>query len=348
LLNHLVPKDNQIKQQQEKIDLLQMKLNLMEKETNERTLLNSMIMEKEKSLDQLIEFDREKMDLGISRDVPENHLNGLTTDYQKTDNPFNDLLQNKLKELETDPSIDILQNKLKEFGKLRTWTTPNKDEMIQKAQEIIKLQRKQIDTSEKKLKCGRENINKNGEQLVELRQIMTECFPNGTQLNTINVQVPETFCSSAKIDLSQKEKESQIDRLIIERKSMDWFFNLDESDKHKTVQFFAQSIHNYGKFDQNVVADMEQKFKLSALQTQQLYEFVYTEKSSILPTENDLDETMIEITEIFPAIDTRDSADGKKCNTEKEKILSPEVISSISDDVLEMISKKIKEETAKK
>ena len=59
---------------------------------------------------------------------------------------------------------------------------------------------------------------------------------------------------------------------------MNWFQNLDQHDKDNVVQLLSQSIQHYGKVNEDVVKDMQQKFGIIPLQTQQLYEFLYLEK----------------------------------------------------------------------
>ena len=62
---------------------------------------------------------------------------------------------------------------------------------------------------------------------------------------------------------------------------MDWFNNLRQKDKDNAIQLLSQAIERYNGFNQDVLMDMESKFKISSAQTQQLYEFMYSKENVI-------------------------------------------------------------------
>jgi len=64
-------------------------------------------------------------------------------------------------------------------------------------------------------------------------------------------------------------------------KGMDWFNNLRQKDKDNAIQLLSQAIERYNGLNQDVLVDMESKFKISSAQTQQLYEFMYSKENFI-------------------------------------------------------------------
>jgi hypothetical protein len=60
---------------------------------------------------------------------------------------------------------------------------------------------------------------------------------------------------------------------------MEWYDNLDETDKKSLIELMSQAIQQYGGFNKNVELDMKTKFKLEDIQTQQLFVFMYQEPS---------------------------------------------------------------------
>ena len=60
---------------------------------------------------------------------------------------------------------------------------------------------------------------------------------------------------------------------------MEWFYNLDETDKKSLIELMSQAIQQYGGFNQNVELDMKTKFELEDIQIQQLFALMYQEPS---------------------------------------------------------------------
>ena len=60
---------------------------------------------------------------------------------------------------------------------------------------------------------------------------------------------------------------------------MEWFNNLDETDKKSLIELMSQAIQQYGGFNQNVELDMKTKFELEDIQIQQLFALMYQEPS---------------------------------------------------------------------
>jgi len=86
------------------------------------------------------------------------------------------------------------------------------------------------------------------------------------------------YCLMLFIIVSGMNYDQKIKESAEIKESMDWFHNLDQHDKDDAIQLLSQSIQHYGELNEDVKKDMEQKFGIEALQTQQLYEFVYLEK----------------------------------------------------------------------
>jgi len=98
----------------------------------------------------------------------------------------------------------------------------------------------------------------------------------------------EQMCTMCFIVLQTQQL---YDFLYFEKKeSMDWFHNLDEHDKDNAVQLSSQSIQHYGKINEDVAEDMEQKFGINLSQTQHLYEFLYLEKKESMDWFHNLDQ----------------------------------------------------------
>jgi len=63
-----------------------------------------------------------------------------------------------------------------------------------------------------------------------------------------------------------------------ENETMNWFYNLDKSTQDNIIELLSKSIQHYGELTEDGTRDMEEKFGIVALQTQQLYEFLYLGK----------------------------------------------------------------------
>jgi hypothetical protein len=80
--------------------------------------------------------------------------------------------------------------------------------------------------------------------------------------------------------------------LIFKEEGMDWFNNLDQENKDKAVQLLSQGIEHYNGLNQELLMDMESKFKISSAQIQQLYQFMYS-------TENVIDSIILKLAKIL-------------------------------------------------
>jgi len=74
--------------------------------------------------------------------------------------------------------------------------------------------------------------------------------------------------------------EIEIKDLDAEEARMDWFNNLDQLDKDNAIQLLSQGIQQYNGLRQDLLEDMETKFRIIPAQTQQLYEFLYSTKNT--------------------------------------------------------------------
>jgi hypothetical protein len=64
---------------------------------------------------------------------------------------------------------------------------------------------------------------------------------------------------------------------MCEGHQMEWFDNLDETDKKSLIELMSQALQQYGGFNKNVERDMKTKFELEDIKTQQLFAFLYEE-----------------------------------------------------------------------
>jgi len=60
---------------------------------------------------------------------------------------------------------------------------------------------------------------------------------------------------------------------------MEWFYNLDETDKKSLIEYMSQAIQAYGGFNQNVELDMKLAFELESNQIQPLFALMYQKPS---------------------------------------------------------------------
>jgi len=70
----------------------------------------------------------------------------------------------------------------------------------------------------------------------------------------------------------------EVDHLTLLKRGMNWFHDLDQVDKDNAVELLTQGIQHHNGLNQDILMDMETKFGITPVQTQQLYKFLYSEK----------------------------------------------------------------------